>query len=572
MLTGIAASDGIAIGKVLLLKKEIPVITRTVISDSQIKSNIKVLEDAIEKSIFQLKNIQYDSDPEMIKILDSHIMMLEDIELVNEIRLKIEEGKQDAVSATDETLRFFADMFRGMKNEYIKERSEDITDIGYRLIMNMLGREIHSLRSINEPVIIVAHDITPSDTAQMKKNLVLGFLTDIGGRTSHAAIMARSLEIPAILGLGNITSLVNHADTLCFDGSEGTVIINPDHDTIQKYSEKNLQLQKEKDLLCIFKDRSSVSADGRKVQICANIGNPSDANKADEYGAEGIGLYRTEFLYMDRTGFPSEDEQFEAYKIVLQTMGKRPVIIRTLDIGGDKNLPYLKIPQETNPFLGYRAMRIFLDRPEIFKVQLRALLRASVYGKLRIMYPMISCVEEVRAANLILEECRQELDKEGIKYCSEFEKGIMIEIPSAAIAADLIADEVDFFSIGTNDLIQYTCAVDRMNEKIAGLYNPFNPAVLRLIKNVIDVAHDNGIWCGVCGETAGDSRLIPLYLGMGLDEFSMSASSMLRARKLISGLSYEKMQWMSQEVLKIKTSDDIKSFIATHCIPESPVY
>lgn len=571
MMTGIAASDGIAIGKVLLLKKEIPVIMRTVISDSEIKPHIKVLEDAIEKSIFQLKNIQSDSDPEMIKILDSHIMMLEDIEFLNEIRLKIEEGKQDAVSAADETIRFFADMFRGMKNEYMKERSEDITDIGYRLIMNMLGREIHSLRSIKEPVVIVAHDITPSDTAQMKKNLVLGFLTDIGGRTSHAAIMARSLEIPAVLGLGNISSLVQDGDTLCFDGAEGTIIINPDPDTIQKYSKKNLQLQKEKDLLCVFKDHSSISADGHRVQICANIGIPSDAKRADEYGAEGIGLYRTEFLYMDRAGFPSEDEQFEAYKIVLETMGNRPVIIRTLDIGGDKNLPYLSIPEEANPFLGYRAMRIFLDRPEIFKVQLRALLRASVYGKLRIMYPMISCVEEVRAANLILEECIQELDAEGIKYCSEFEKGIMIEIPSAAIAADLIADEVDFFSIGTNDLIQYTCAVDRMNEKIAGLYNPFNPAVLRLIKNVIDVAHDNGIWCGMCGETAGDSRLIPLYLGMGLDEFSMSASSMLRARKLISRLSYEKMRLMSEKVLKIKTSDDIKFFIAQNSIPENPL-
>lgn len=564
MLTGIAASDGIAIGKVLILKKEIPVIMRTVISDSDIKCQIKILEDAIEKSIFQLKTIQSDSDFAMIKILDSHIMILEDIELLNAIRIKIEKGKQDAVSAADETLRFFADMFRGMNNEYMQERSEDITDISYRLIMNMLGREIHSLRSIKEPVIIVSHDITPSDTAQMNKNLVLGFLTDIGGRTSHAAIMARSLEIPAILGLGDITLSVQQEDTLCFDGADGTVVINPDSETIKIYSEKAIKLQKEKDLLSVFKNHKSESKDGHKVEIFANIGSPSDAIKADEYGAEGIGLYRTEFLYMDRPSFPTEDEQFEAYKIVLETMGNRPVIIRTLDIGGDKNLPYLTIPEEANPFLGYRAMRIFLDRPEIFKVQLRALLRASVYGKLRIMYPMISCVEEIRAANLILEECKRELDAEGIVY-SEFEKGIMIEIPSAAIAADLIADEVDFFSIGTNDLIQYTCAVDRMNEKIAGLYNPFNPAVLRLIKNVIDSAHNSGIWCGMCGETAGDSRLIPLYLGMGLDEFSMSASSMLRARKQISQLSYEKMKVMSEEVLKIKTSDDIKSFIAQNC-------
>lgn len=568
MLKGIAASDGIAIGRVLLLKKEIPVIMRTVIPESEISSQLGILDNALKKSISQLKAIQSESDQNMSMILDSHIMILEDTELIDAIRLKIETGKQDAVSAADETLRFFADMFRGMKNDYMKERSEDITDIGYRLIMNMLGREIHSLRSIKEPVIIVAHDITPSDTAQMKKDMVLGFLTDIGGRTSHAAIMARSLEIPAILGLGNITSSVQHGDRVCFDGSEGTVLINPDDEIIDIYSMKAVKLQKEKELLSVFRDRNSVSSDGRKVEICANIGNPSDAVRADEYGAEGIGLYRTEFLYMDRPSMPTEEEQFQAYRIVLETMGKRPVIIRTLDIGGDKNLPYLSIPEEANPFLGYRAMRIFLDRPEIFKVQLRALLRASVYGKLRIMYPMISSVEEVRAANLILEECKRELDAEGISYSSELQKGIMVEIPSAAITADLIADEVDFFSIGTNDLIQYTCAVDRMNEKISGLYNPFNPAVLRLIKNVIDAAHDNGIWCGMCGEAAADSRLIPLYLGMGLDEFSMSAGSMLKARKLISGLSYEKMQIMSRDALKIKTSADIIAFLAENSAPE----
>ena len=568
MLKGIAASDGIAIGRVLLLKKEIPVIMRTVISESEISSQLRILENALKKSISQLKAIQSESDENMSLILDSHIMILEDTELINAIRLKIETGKQDAVSAADETLRFFADMFRGMKNDYMKERSEDITDIGYRLIMNMLGREIHSLRSIKEPVIIVAHDITPSDTAQMKKDMVLGFLTDIGGRTSHAAIMARSLVIPAILGLGNITSSVEHGDRVCFDGSEGTVLINPDDESVDIYSMKAVKLQKEKELLSVFRDRYSVSSDGRKVEICANIGNPSDALRANEYGAEGIGLNRTEFLYMDRPSMPTEEEQFQAYRIVLETMGERPVIIRTLDIGGDKNLPYLSIPEETNPFLGYRAMRIFLDRPEIFKVQLRALLRASVYGKLRIMYPMISSVEEVRAANLILEECKRELDAEGVSYSNELQKGIMVEIPSAAIAADLIADEVDFFSIGTNDLIQYTCAVDRMNEKISGLYNPFNPAVLRLIKNVIDAAHDNGIWCGMCGEAAADSRLIPLYLGMGLDEFSMSAGSMLKARKLISGLSYEKMQIMSRDALKIKTSDDIIAFLAENSAPK----
>lgn len=563
MLKGIAASDGVAIGKILLLEKEEPVIAKRTIEDNEIDSQKNMLLDALAKSKAQLESIKSNAGETMAEILDAHIMILEDTELIDAINMKIELEKQDAISSTDETIAFFADLFKNMDNEYMKERAADMIDIGYRIVMNMLGKEIPSLMALEEPVIIVSHDITPSDTAQMKKDMVLGFLTNIGGRTSHSAIMARSLEIPAILGLSDITTKVKNGDIVCFDGEEGIVYLNPDSETINKYNSKSEELSKEKEMLSTLKNQKSESTDGHHIEIAANIGSPEDARKADEYGCEGIGLYRTEFLYMDRENLPSEEEQFEAYKAVLEVMGERPVVIRTLDIGGDKKLPYLPLPEEMNPFLGYRAIRICLAQPDIFKVQLRALLRASIYGNLRIMYPMISCVEEVRAANAILDECKKELENEGISYSNNIQVGIMVEIPAAAVAADLIADEVDFFSIGTNDLIQYTCAVDRMNEKISHLYNAFNPAVLRLIKNVIDAAHNNNIWCGMCGETAGDKRLIPIYLGMGLDEFSMSASSILKARKQVSELSYEQMKAMAEKALKLKTSDEIQSFIAS---------
>lgn len=562
MLKGIAASDGIAIGKILLLEKEEPVITKAVIADAEIDANKNMLLDALNKSKSQLEAIKANAGETMAEILDAHIMILEDTELIDAITMKIELEKQDAISSTDETIKFFADLFKNMDNEYMKERAADMIDIGYRVIMNMLGKEIPSLMALEEPVVIVSHDITPSDTAQMKKDMVLGFLTNIGGRTSHSAIMARSLEIPAILGLSDITAKVKSGDTVCFDGEEGIVYLNPTSETIEKYQSKATEMAKEKELLTILKNQSSITSDGHHIEIAANIGNPADAKKADEYGCEGVGLYRTEFLYMDRESLPTEDEQYNAYKAVLETMGERPVVIRTLDIGGDKKLPYLPLPEEMNPFLGYRAVRICLAQPDIFKVQLRALLRASVHGNLRIMYPMISCVEEVRAANAILDECKKELEAEGKTYSNDIQVGIMVEIPAAAVAADLIADEVDFFSIGTNDLIQYTCAVDRMNEKISHLYNAFNPAVLRLIKNVIDAAHQNNIWCGMCGETAGDKRLIPIYLGMGLDEFSMSANSILKARKQVSELSYAQMKEMAEKALKLKTSDEIQNFIA----------
>lgn len=560
MYKGIAASEGIAIGKVLLLKKEEPVIEKRTISVDEIENEKERLTQALELSKQQLEEIKENAGEVMREILDAHIMILNDDELVDQINGKISDKKQDVVSATHETIEFFVSIFASMEDDYMKERVADLRDIGYRIIMNLLGKEILSLITLKEPVVIVAHDITPSDTAQMNKDRVLGFLTDIGGRTSHSAIMARTLEIPAILGLNDITQKVQNGDIVCFNGEEGVLYIDPDQETLAKYQKLAQEQEQERKLLAEYKEKESVTSDGHRVELAGNIGNPKDTQNAKKNGAEGIGLYRTEFLYMDRDNLPSEEEQYEAYRSVLEQMGDQPVVIRTLDIGGDKKLPYLPMPEELNPFLGYRAIRICLDQIDLFKTQLRALLRASMHGNLKIMYPMISSLEEVQYANKILEECRKELDREGIPY-AKFEVGIMVEIPSAALTADLIAPEVDFFSIGTNDLIQYTCAVDRMNQKISDLYNPFHPAVLRLIKQVIDAAHNHGIWCGMCGETAGNKKLIPIYLGMGLDEFSMSAGAILKARKQIAGLTYSKAQEIFADVMKMRTAQEIEDYM-----------
>ncbi|MDO4711988.1 MAG: phosphoenolpyruvate--protein phosphotransferase [Peptostreptococcaceae bacterium] len=560
MYKGIAASEGIAIGKILLLKKEEPIINKHTISAEEVESEKARLVAAIERSKRQLEQIKETAGDVMKEILDAHIMILEDVELSDRINGKIADKKQDVVSATQESIDLFAGIFAAMDDDYMKERAADIRDIGHHLIMNLLGKEILSLMTLKEPVIIAAHDITPSDTAQMNKEKVLGFLTEIGGRTSHSAIMARTLEIPAILGLEDITDKLKNGDLVCFDGEEGVLVVDPDEETLTKYQKKAQEQEQMKKLLAEYKDKETRTSDGHRVELAANIGNPKDAQAANKNGAEGVGLYRTEFLYMDRDDLPSEEEQYEAYRSVLEQMGDRPVVIRTLDIGGDKKLPYLPLPEEMNPFLGYRAVRICLDQTDLFKTQLRALLRASVHGNLKIMYPMISSLEEVRQANAILEECKKELDSKGIAY-AKFEVGIMIEIPSAAITADLIAPEVDFFSIGTNDLIQYTCAVDRMNQKISDLYDPFHPAVLRLIRQVIEAAHKSGIWCGMCGETAGNKRLIPIYLGMGLDEFSMSSGSILKARKQIADLSLSKAQEILADVLKLGTAQEIEAYM-----------
>ncbi|SNS25522.1 phosphotransferase system, enzyme I, PtsI [Anaerovirgula multivorans] len=559
MFKGIGASSGITIGKVLLLEKEDIHIQRTTIEN--VEEEKDKFKKAIDISKEQIEVIKSKAGEEQKSILDAHLMVLQDPELITSVEEKITSKKLNVEAALEDVLKTFISIFEAMDDEYMRERAADIKDVGQRAMMNLFGKEMTNLAELDEPVIIAAHDITPSDTAQMNGEKVLGFITDIGGRTSHSAIMARSMEIPAIVGLGSITKEVKTGDLVVFDGNEGIVMVNPEASIIKEYEERKEKEIAEKAELRKLVNSHTVSKDGRKIELASNIGNPKDAKKASENGAEGIGLYRTEFLYMDRANLPTEEEQFLAYKEVLKIMGQRPVIIRTLDIGGDKELPYLNLPKEMNPFLGYRAIRICLDQKYIFKTQLRALLRASVYGNLKIMYPMISSLEEIRQANSVLEEVKQDLQKENIDYSSNIEVGIMIEIPAAAVISHMLAKEVDFFSIGTNDLIQYTTAVDRMNEKISYLYNPFNPAVLALIKLVIDNGHKEGIWVGMCGEVAGDPRLIPVLLGMGLDEFSMSAASVLPARKQIQGLSYEEMQKVADKVLEMNIADAIEAFV-----------
>ncbi len=425
----------------------------------------------------------------------------------------------------------------------------------------MLGIKSVDLSTLKESVLLVSNDLTPSQTANMDKEKVLGFLTNMGGRTSHTAIMARSLEIPAVVGLKNITTTIKQGDYVIIDGDSGKVLINPDAENIAFYNKLKEECEKIKQGLQSFKDQASVTFDGKKVELAGNIGTPEDITGLLNNGAEGVGLFRTEFIYMNRECLPTEEEQFDSYKTVLEALSPKPVVIRTLDAGGDKELSYLNIDKEMNPFLGYRAIRICLKETALFKTQLRALLRASVYGNLKIMFPMISSLEELLLAKDILNEVKEELDTSKVSYDSNIEVGMMIEVPSAAIISDILAKHVDFLSIGTNDLIQYTCAVDRMNEKIHDLYSPFNPAVLRLIKMVIDNGHKEGIWVGMCGEMAGDRKLIPILLGMGLDEFSMSPISILPARKLIHSLSYSDMKIFIDVILTMTTSEDIQSYI-----------
>lgn len=563
MFKATAASPGIAIGKALVYTEEELNISKTTVED--IDQEIKRFENAIETTKTQLKDVYEEAleklGADKAAIFEAHLMVLEDPELTNQVENKIKEEKINAEFALKEVIDGFIAIFESMDDEYMRERAADIRDVGTRMLKNLMGIEIVNLASLSEEVVLVAHDLTPSDTATMNKDKVLGFVTDIGGRTSHTAIMARSLEVPAIVGLKDITSKVKKGDIIVFDGNEGIGYINPSEEILKEFQDKKVKYETYKKELEILKDKPSITIDGRQVEIAGNIGTPKDVEGVLANGGEGVGLYRTEFLYMNRNDMPTEEEQFEAYKKVLEAMGDKPVIIRTLDIGGDKELPYLDLPEEMNPFLGYRAIRICLDRTDIFKTQLRALLRASIYGNLKIMYPMISSIEEVRAANKILDEVKTELDRENVEYSKSFEVGIMIEIPAAAVIGDLLAKEVDFFSIGTNDLIQYTTAVDRMNEKINYLYEPFHPAILRMIKMIIDHAHNAGKWVGMCGEMAGDPKLAPILLGLGLDEFSMSASSILTTRKVITELSYKEMQEMANKAINFPTANEVKEFI-----------
>lgn len=535
MKKGIAASKGYAIGKVFLQEHEEIVITDAKVED--VAAEKEKLQKALDNSKAQLEKIKEKAAAEMgeekAAVFEAHITLLDDPEFTGAMASEIETNSINAMKAVENVTNTFVMIFDSMEDDYMRERAADIKDVSKRIIANLAGKGDEAFAITENNTVVVAHDLTPSDTAQLDRSKVVGFVTNIGGRTSHAAIMARTLEIPAVLGVGDITSSVKTGDTIIVDGITGDVLINPSEDVIAEYKAKQEKFQAEQEELKKLINVKTTTKSGRRIEVCGNIGKPEDVLGVIANGGDGVGLFRTEFLYMDRDSAPTEEEQYESYKFVLEKMEGKQVVIRTLDIGGDKTLPYLPLPHEMNPFLGYRAIRLCLDRKEIFKVQLRALLRASVYGKLCVMFPMISGLEEFQQAKAVVEECKAELRAEGKEYSDSIQWGIMVEIPAAAVYADELAKYVDFFSIGTNDLIQYTLAADRMSEKVSYLYNPMHPAVLRLIKMTIDGAHKHGKWVGMCGEMAGDEAAIPTLVEYGLDEFSMSATSILTAKKIM---------------------------------------
>jgi phosphotransferase system enzyme I (PtsI) len=534
MKIGIPASRGYAIGQAFIKKHEELKITDEKVKDVVLeKENLRKAAELSKVQLEKIKKKAFESmGEEKAMVFDAHLMFFDDPEFIGAIEAEIADQGKTALKATNDVMTSYVAIFEAMDDEYMRERAADIKDVSKRLMNNLAGID-DSIEIEDTNTIVIAHDLTPSDTAQLDKNKVIAFLTNIGGRTSHSAIMARTLEIPAVVGLSDITEVVKNGDILIVDGVEGKVFIDPDHDTVTKYVALQEAYNQEKEELKKLIEVKAVTKSGKRIEVAGNIGKPEDVHKVIENGGDGIGLFRTEFLYMDREEMPSEDEQFESYKYVLEKMEGKPVVIRTLDIGGDKQLPYLVMPNEMNPFLGYRAIRLCLDRTDIFKIQLRALLRASIYGNMKVMFPMVSSLDEFVKSKEFVKECTEELKKEGKEVSDSIEWGIMVEIPSAAVMADELAKHVDFFSIGTNDLIQYTLAADRMSEKVSYLYDPMHPAVLRLIKMTIDGAHSQGKWCGMCGEMAGDETAIATLVAYGLDEFSMSASSILRAKQII---------------------------------------
>ncbi|WP_295653066.1 phosphoenolpyruvate-protein phosphotransferase PtsI [uncultured Haemophilus sp.] len=565
MITGIPASPGIVFGKALVLKEEKIVLDFQKISEDQIDAEVARFYAGREAAVEQLNSIHQRAlkslGEEKAAIFEGHLMILEDEELEEEILDYLRSQKVNASVAASKIIDQQVEMLSEIDDEYLKERAGDIRDIGNRLIKNILGMHIVDLGDIAEESILVAYDLTPSETAQLNLEKVLGFITDIGGRTSHTSIMARSLELPAIVGTNDVTARVNTGDYLILDAVNNRVYVNPTQAEIDELKTLEAKLAEEKAELAKLKDLPAVTLDGHKVEVVANIGTIRDCEGAHRNGAEGVGLYRTEFLFMDRDQLPSEEEQFIAYKEVVEAMEGRLVVLRTMDIGGDKELPYLNLPKEMNPFLGWRAIRIALDRREILRAQLRAVLRASAFGKLAVMFPMIISVEEIRELKSVLETLKAELRAEGKAFDENIQVGVMVETPSAAVNAKFLAKEVDFFSIGTNDLTQYTLAVDRGNELISHLYNPMSPSVLGLIKQVIDASHAEGKWTGMCGELAGDERATLLLLGMGLDEFSMSAISVPHIKKLVRSVSYQEAKALADEALQKPTTAEIEQLI-----------
>ena len=565
MISGILASPGIAIGKALLLQEDDIVLNTTPISDDQVDAEVQRFYDARNKSAQQLEVVKQKAletfGEEKEAIFEGHIMLLEDEELEEEILTLIKEEKLHADNAIHTVIEEQASALESLDDEYLKERATDIRDIGTRFVKNALGINIISLSDISEEVILVAYDLTPSETAQINLDYVLGFACDIGGRTSHTSIMARSLELPAIVGTNDITAKVKSGDTLILDAMNNKIIVNPSDAELADAKSVQQSFLAEKEELAKLKDLPAETTDGRSVELCGNIGTVKDCDGIKRNGGEGVGLYRTEFLFMDRDAFPTEQEQYEAYKEVAETMTGQSVIIRTMDIGGDKDLPYMDLPKEMNPFLGWRAIRISLERREILRAQLRGILRASAHGKLRIMFPMIISVEEIRELKAALEEYKAELRSEGYAFDENIEIGVMVETPAAAAIAHHLAKEVSFFSIGTNDLTQYTLAVDRGNEMISHLYNPLSPSVLNVIKQVIDASHAEGKWTGMCGELAGDERATLLLLGMGLDEFSMSGISIPKVKKVIRNTNFAEVKAMADEALTLATAAEIDACV-----------
>lgn len=561
-INGIGVGDDIIIAKAYLLNT--PQIEITNEPTSDVNCELACFDNSIKLTKDQINHIKEVSSnklsAEELAVFDAHIMIVDDPELTSSITNLINEGNSTLYSI-DSVCNQFIDIFSSMEDEYFKQRASDIKDVKTRLLLNAAGVKIPDLTLIDQPCVLISNDLTPSETAQLNQEFVKGFVTCVGGRTSHACIMAKSMGIPALVGCGDMLDLVTDNVPVIVDTINEVLIIDPDQATLEDYQAKIEAVKAQHEYEQSFIGKASVTKDGQKKIIAANIGTPNDVKGVIDYDAEAIGLFRSEFLYMDKTSLPTEEEQFEAYKTVLEQMNGKQVIVRTLDIGGDKELDYLHIEPEQNPFLGYRAIRLCLDQVDIFKTQLRALLRASVYGNLGIMFPMIATIDELRQAKQILEETKQELISEGISVSDQISVGMMIEIPSTCISADLFANEVDFFSIGTNDLIQYTMACDRISEKVSYLYQPLNPSILRMIKLAIDAAHNAGIWCGMCGEMASDPIAQVILLAMGLDEFSMSSSNVLKARAQLANLSVETLQPHLDHILNLKTSSEITNYV-----------
>ncbi|MEW6075688.1 MAG: phosphoenolpyruvate--protein phosphotransferase [Candidatus Omnitrophota bacterium] len=564
-LKGIAAAPGITIGPAYRFGKEEFDIVREPIKPEEIPVQIQLFEEALiqtRREILELqKRIGFDMGQEEAQIFDAHLLVLEDRMLIEEVISRLKKEMVGVAFIFSEVLKKYIDVFSKIEDDYLKERTADLNDVGRRVLRNLLGKKQKSLADLQEKVIVVAHDLSPSDTAAMHKQLVSAFVTDIGGKTSHTAIMAKSLEIPAVVGLETATARIKNNDLLIVDGTMGTVTVNPDEETLTFYRQEEQKLKGISEQFLAVKDLPAVTRDGKVIEVAANIELPEDISSVKLHGGQGIGLYRTEFFYMNRKDLPTEEEHFQAYKYVAEQMNPHGVVIRTIDLGGDKFLSQFDIPKEMQPFLGWRAIRFCLARPDVFKVQLRAILRASAFGKLKLMYPMISGIEELKQANSILQECKGELRNEGLSFNDAIEVGVMIEVPSAAMTADLLAKESDFFSIGTNDLIQYSLAVDRTNEKVAYLYEPAHPAVLRMIKNIIEAGHANNIWVGMCGEMASDAAFSVILLGLGLDEFSLTSLAIPQLKFIIRSVTIEESKKIAQEALSLSTAKAVESFM-----------